>query len=58
MELLDGGVARLPRNHGNFLAIRDGRPVLIVESYGKAPDRIPLGRFRPTSILHSSFSPA
>ncbi len=41
VELLDGGVARLPRNPGNFLAIRRGRPVLIVEAYGKRLTGLP-----------------
>jgi ATP-dependent Lhr-like helicase len=41
IELLDGGTARLPRLAGNFLAIRDGRPVLIVESYGKRLTALP-----------------
>jgi ATP-dependent Lhr-like helicase len=41
VELLDGGVARLPRLPGHFLAIRDGRPVLIVESYGKRLTALP-----------------
>ncbi len=41
VELLDGGVARLPRIAGNFLAIRDGRPVLIVEAYGKRLTGLP-----------------
>ena len=41
VELLDGGVARLMRNPGNYLAIRDGRPVLIVESYGKRLTGLP-----------------
>ncbi len=41
VELLDGGIARLPRNHGNFLAIRDGRPVLIVEAYAKRLTGLP-----------------
>ena len=35
VELLDGGVARLPRLPGNFLVLRAGRPILIIESYGK-----------------------
>ncbi len=35
IELLDGGVARLPRLPGNFLVLRAGRPVLIIESHGK-----------------------
>jgi ATP-dependent helicase Lhr and Lhr-like helicase len=35
VELLDGGVARLPRNPGNFLVLRAGRPILIIESHGK-----------------------
>jgi ATP-dependent Lhr-like helicase len=41
IALLDGGVARLPRGPGNFLAIRDGRPVLIVESHGKRLTGLP-----------------
>ncbi len=41
VELLDGGIARLPRNPGNFLAIRDGRPVLIVEAYAKRLTGLP-----------------
>jgi ATP-dependent helicase Lhr and Lhr-like helicase len=35
VELLDGGSARLPRLHGNFLVLRDGRPVLLIEAHGK-----------------------
>ena len=35
IELLEGGVARLPRGSGNYLILRDGRPVLIIESRGK-----------------------
>ncbi len=35
VELLEGGVARLPRSPGNFLVLRTGRPVLIIESAGK-----------------------
>ena len=35
IELLEGGVARLPRSPGNFLVLRAGRPVLIIESAGK-----------------------
>jgi ATP-dependent helicase Lhr and Lhr-like helicase len=35
VELLDGGVARLPRLPGNFLVLRAGRPILIIESHGK-----------------------
>jgi ATP-dependent Lhr-like helicase len=35
IELLDGGSARLPRQHGNFLVLRDGRPVLLIEAHGK-----------------------
>ena len=41
VELLDGGSARLPRVAGHFLAIGDGRPVLIVESYGKRLTGLP-----------------
>jgi ATP-dependent Lhr-like helicase len=32
---LEGGVARLPRVAGNFLVLKCGRPILIIESYGK-----------------------
>ncbi len=35
IELLEGGVARLPRLPGNFLILMAGRPVVIVESFGK-----------------------
>ena len=35
VELLEGGVARLPRASGNFLVLKCGRPILIIESFGK-----------------------
>ncbi len=35
VELLEGGVARLQRAPGNFIVLRAGRPILIIESYGK-----------------------
>jgi ATP-dependent Lhr-like helicase len=41
IELLDGGVARLPRLPGNFLIIHDGRPILIIEAYGKRLTGLP-----------------
>jgi ATP-dependent Lhr-like helicase len=41
VELLDGGVARLPRIPGHFLALRAGRPVLIIESHGKRLTGLP-----------------
>jgi ATP-dependent helicase Lhr and Lhr-like helicase len=41
IELLEGGVARLPRTAGNYLVMRDGRPVLIVESQGKRLTGLP-----------------
>ena len=41
IELLDGGVARLPRTSGNYLVIRAGRPVLIIESHGKRLTGLP-----------------
>lgn len=41
VELLDGGSARLPRVAGHFLAMRDGRPVLIIESYGRRLTALP-----------------
>jgi len=41
IELLDDGVARLPRLPGNFLVLRDGRPILIIESHGKRLTGLP-----------------
>ncbi len=41
IELLEGGVARLPRSGGNYLVVRDGRPVLIVEAQGKRLTGLP-----------------
>jgi ATP-dependent Lhr-like helicase len=41
VELLEGGVARLPRLPGNYLVVRAGRPVLIVESYGRRLTGLP-----------------
>jgi ATP-dependent Lhr-like helicase len=41
IELLEGGVARLPRLPGNFLVQSDGRPVLIIEAYGKRLTALP-----------------
>jgi ATP-dependent Lhr-like helicase len=35
IELLEGGKARLPRTAGNYLVLKRGRPVLIIESHGK-----------------------
>ena len=35
IPLLEGGTARLPRHSSNFLILISGRPVLIVESFGK-----------------------
>ncbi|MGC8640671.1 MAG: Lhr family helicase, partial [Isosphaeraceae bacterium] len=35
VPLLDGGTARLSRVAGNYLVMRGGRPVLIIEGYGK-----------------------
>ena len=35
IPLLDGGTARLSRLPGNYLVIRGGRPVLVIEAYGK-----------------------
>ncbi|OJW26089.1 MAG: hypothetical protein BGO49_09085 [Planctomycetales bacterium 71-10] len=35
VPLLEGGTARLLRSPGNFLVLRGGRPVLILEAYGK-----------------------
>jgi ATP-dependent Lhr-like helicase len=44
VELLDGGVARLPRNPGHFLVLRAGRPVLIIEACGKRLTALPSAR--------------
>ncbi len=41
IELLEGGVARLPRTALNYLVVRDGRPVLIVEAQGKRLTGLP-----------------
>jgi ATP-dependent Lhr-like helicase len=35
IPLLDGGTARLSRIPGNYLVVRGGRPVLVVEAHGK-----------------------
>jgi ATP-dependent Lhr-like helicase len=35
IPLLDGGTARLSRILGNYLVLRGGRPVLVIEAYGK-----------------------
>ncbi|WP_422926865.1 DEAD/DEAH box helicase [Singulisphaera sp. PoT] len=35
IELLEGGTARLPRSSSNFLVIFSGRPILIIEAFGK-----------------------
>jgi len=35
IPLLEGGTARLSRSSGNFLVLRAGRPILILESFGK-----------------------
>lgn len=35
IDLLKGGTARLARNAGNFLVLYGGRPVLIIEAFGK-----------------------
>ncbi len=41
IELLEGGVARLPRNGGNYLVLHGGRPVLIIEAQGKRLTGLP-----------------
>ncbi len=35
VPLLEGGTARLPRSSGRYLVLIGGRPVLIIEGYGK-----------------------
>ncbi len=35
INLLEGGTARLPRSSSNFLVLSEGRPVLIIEAFGK-----------------------
>ena len=61
IELMDGGVARLPRLPGNFLVLRDGRPVLIIESHGKRLTGLPwasqLEMDRALSLLPSLAGP-
>jgi ATP-dependent Lhr-like helicase len=41
VELLEGGALRLPRVPGNFIAMRAGRPVLIIEANGKRLTGLP-----------------
>jgi ATP-dependent Lhr-like helicase len=41
IELLEDGVARLPRGSGNYLVLREGRPVLIIECRGKRLTGLP-----------------
>ena len=43
IPLLEGGTARLIRAVSNLLVLIGGRPVLIIEGGGEAPDRIGLG---------------
>ena len=57
IELLEGGVARLPRSSGNHLVVRDGRPVLIIESAGKRLTGLPWA-LRGDLDLALSFVPA
>src|SRR5262249_6178545 len=35
IDLLEGGTTRLPRSPANYLVLCGGRPVLIIEAYGK-----------------------
>ena len=35
IPLLEGGTARLSRIPGNYLVVRSGRPVLVIEAHGK-----------------------
>jgi ATP-dependent Lhr-like helicase len=35
IPLLEGGTARLSRNAGNFLVLHGGRPILIIENFGR-----------------------
>jgi ATP-dependent Lhr-like helicase len=41
IPLLDGGTARLSRIPGNYLVLLGGRPVLIIEAYGKRLTGLP-----------------
>jgi len=41
IPLLDGGTARLSRIPGNFLILRGGRPVLVIESGGRRLTGLP-----------------
>jgi ATP-dependent Lhr-like helicase len=41
IPLLDGGKARLSRAPGNYLVLRGGRPVLVIEAYGKRLTGLP-----------------
>ena len=44
-----------PACPGNFLVLRAGRPILIIESYGKRLTGLASAARRPTSILRSIF---
>jgi ATP-dependent Lhr-like helicase len=41
IPLLDGGTARLSRIPGNYLVLRSGRPVLVIEAHGKRLTALP-----------------
>jgi len=41
IDLLGGDAARLPRHASNYLVLRDGRPVLIIESHGRRVTALP-----------------
>jgi ATP-dependent Lhr-like helicase len=41
IPLLEGGTARLSRITGNYLVLRNGRPVLVIEAYGRRLTGLP-----------------
>ena len=47
-----GSTARLPRAAGNFLVLQGGRPILIIESYGKRLTGLSWCRRGPMSVPH------
>ncbi len=59
IDLLGDQIARFPRNAGNYLVLRDGSPVLIIESHGKRVTALPwASEFDTDSALNllTSFS--
>jgi ATP-dependent helicase Lhr and Lhr-like helicase len=62
IDLLGDQIARFPRHGGNYLVMRDGRPVLIIESHGKRVSALPwaseIDTHSALSLLTSFAGPA